>query len=80
MEKTAELPLLQLLYSCLDKVVHTPAVCNDICLVVQSAVNCDGCAVAVLTSCSWDFFGCCTQVQGWGRVHWDTAPKIRCTC
>ena len=35
-------------YSCLDKVLHTPVVCNDICLVVQSAVNCDGCAVPVL--------------------------------
>ena len=28
-------------FSCLDKVVHTPVVCNDRCLVVQRAENCD---------------------------------------
>ena len=28
-------------YSCLDKVVHTPVVCNDRCSVVQRAENCD---------------------------------------
>ena len=41
-EKTAAIPQLHLSCSCLDKVVHTPVVCNDICLVVQSAENCDG--------------------------------------
>ena len=46
-EKTAELSQLHLSYSCLDKVVHTPVVCNDSCLVVQSAANCVVSAVAV---------------------------------
>ena len=48
LEGTAAIPPLQLVVLCLDKVIHTPVVCNDVCLVVQSAVNCDGCAVAVL--------------------------------
>ena len=30
-EKTAEISQLHSSYSCLDKVVHTPAVCNDSC-------------------------------------------------
>ena len=55
---------LHLSYSCLDKVVHTPVVCNDRCLVVQSTANCDVSAVAVLCHGEWDFLGPCTQVQG----------------
>ena len=79
-EKTAEISQLHLSYSCLDKVVHTPVVCHDRCLVVQSAPNCDVSAVAVLCHGEWGFFRALyTDTRPKGHVHRDTDPMIRCT-
>ena len=47
-EVTAAIPQLQLVVRVRTTSFTTPVVCNVICLVVQSSVNCDGCAVAVL--------------------------------
>ena len=46
-EKSIEIPQLHS-FSSLDKVVHTPVVCNDRCRMLQTSENCEGPAVAVL--------------------------------
>ena len=76
--ETAELPQSHSSFSCLDKVVHTPVVCNDRCRVVRSEENCAGFAVAVL----WHG-ECFLRALYTGTRQWQlpsTTPRTRSHC